>query len=726
MVCKPNYFGGTSCTQCPRICKYVCNHLYGCDTLVPWNVAIKKTATQSSVLWGDPSFAIDGLTEGTDSGKQCTATNPAVDGGGNRWFQVDLGVTCKVVKLYVHNRGDTNGNKLDRFDVFVENEGMLTLSSPTKKCAEHQNAEMENAAVAELTCDSSKDNKGQFVILVAPSPHLLEICEVRVIGYSTIVLEAGESCTTPNEMKSCRLDHICVNNTCKINVGSDCSGSKQIHCISGSKCDGGVCKIEIDHPCTGKELCRHGAACDPKQAKCKWKLRQKCQTGSCIAGSTCDSLSYCKLQVGDACADTLDCPAGSTCKSAPGGTKCLCSGNSSGLCDSQVGFAGGICAAGATKCLGLNLVCTDGECICKPGYTVFSADLSCKAAVNSACNTSPDCNTGMECVSGTCRVNTNEDCSNHPLLCKSGAKCQAGLCKMLKGATCTDDRGTECGLGTICTENKHASDTVKRCRLSPGQTCLGDDKGNCEEDSLCETNVCKLRFDSDCVGANTALCRSETSCDHSKCKYDLGHECATTSDCISTAVCDSRSHTCQAKKDASCLGSTTQCLSGATCLPQGGGMTCQCTVHPNVNQGSVDCEPAENAAGGSCTDKSCVDPNAICSNGICECGNSTTFERSNYTCGYGSGDDCRNDTSGCNSGTICDRSGVCLLLLGQSCKGRKRGMCSSGLTCEEDICKLFLNMDCTDNPDLCMRGTVCGVNKKCTLAVDTEKRLSPF
>ncbi|XP_070177445.1 enolase-phosphatase E1-like, partial [Littorina saxatilis] len=53
MVCKPNYFGGTSCTQCPRICKYVCNHLYGCDTLVPWNVAIKKTATQSSVLWGD-------------------------------------------------------------------------------------------------------------------------------------------------------------------------------------------------------------------------------------------------------------------------------------------------------------------------------------------------------------------------------------------------------------------------------------------------------------------------------------------------------------------------------------------------------------------------------------------------------------------------------------------------------------------------------------------------
>ncbi|XP_070202731.1 multiple epidermal growth factor-like domains protein 10 isoform X2 [Littorina saxatilis] len=174
---------------------------------------------------------------------------------------------------------------------------------------------------------------------------------------------------------------------------------------------------------------------------------------------------------------------------------------------------------------------------------------------------------------------------------------------------------------------------------------------------------------------------------------------------------------CRTKKGESCLSSGSQCQSGATCVPRSGGdgMVCQCTDQSNVNKASAECEPVTNAVGGSCTDQSCSDPNAICKNGICDCINGTTLEISNYTCGFGPGKDCRNITDACNSGTVCDRTGLCQLIVGQSCQGEDRGRCSTGLACDNDICKLFLNMDCGDTPSLCNTGTVCDVNNKCKL-----------
>ncbi|XP_070177442.1 uncharacterized protein [Littorina saxatilis] len=743
LVCKPGFYG-PDCLPCPadENCTYVCNNLYGCDAFEPWNVALKKTATQSSILKGGPGKAVDGLNVISDPEK-CTSTNPAIDGSGDRWWQVDMASPYKVFKLIVHTRVDCCANQLDHFDVFVEDEGMQTLSSPTKKCAEHRNDTLEEASEIELNCDPEKHNRGQFVILVAPSPHLLQFCEVRVFAHDVIEFEAGESCAEQNELKDCHVDHICADTLCKVNAGGDCTGTYSAFCVEGTVCDGGACKLLINQDCTGKEsLCRFGAACDPEQARCKWILRQQCPTGDCIAGTQCDLLSKCKLLVGDACADTLDCPAGSQCNLVAGGKKCVC-GGSSGLCDSQVGFAGGDCAEGTSKCLALNLECTNGQCVCEHGYTVFSADFTCRVAVNFICSTTPDCNTGLECVSGTCklltgerctqganecksldvcgvdnvcRVKVNKDCSNHPLLCQSGATCNSGLCKLKKGARCAVVRGNECASGTTCTADQHNKDAVKRCRLKPGQSCLGTDRRNCEEDTVCVKDVCKLRLQSDCVGANTALCRSETTCDNSKCKYVLGNNCANTSQCISTGVCDAKDSTCRAKKGVSCKINRQECLSGGTCVPQsGGGSRCQCTVHPNVNQEAAECDPKPNVVGGSCTANSCIDPNAVCDKGICTCVNGRTFEISTYTCGFGPGDDCKNDSTGCNFGTICDRTGACMLTLGQSCFGKRRPFCGTGLVCEEDICKMSLNMDCTDNPDLCMTGTVCGVNENCKL-----------
>ncbi|XP_070183266.1 uncharacterized protein, partial [Littorina saxatilis] len=149
----------------------------------PWNLAIKKKATQSSVLWGNPNFAVDGSIGGKFPVRKCTATSTTIDGAGSRYWQVDLGDWYKVFKVYVHNRVDEFGSLLKHFDVFVESKGMVELLSPTKKCASHRRKNLKNGDVVELTCDTSKHNEGQFVILVTSRPFLLQICEVRVIGH---------------------------------------------------------------------------------------------------------------------------------------------------------------------------------------------------------------------------------------------------------------------------------------------------------------------------------------------------------------------------------------------------------------------------------------------------------------------------------------------------------------------------------------------------------------
>ncbi|XP_070177821.1 uncharacterized protein [Littorina saxatilis] len=574
-VCKPNTFGKTSCQACPSAeeCQYVCNNLHGCGTLVPWNVAIEKTASQSSIYFGVASMAIDGSTSDKDH-KLCVSMNPDADLDRGSWWQVDMAATYKVFRLHVHSRVDCCAEFLDSFDVFVENYAMKSNSSPTKKCASHRDKIVKNGGVVLLTCDPSQLNEGRYVILLATPEHWLQFCEVRVMGHNVIVYQAGDSCARRNEIKRCHLDHVCTNNICKIKLGSVCTESNHMHCINGTICDGGTCKLDLDGDCTGNaHLCRFEAACDTVHSKCKWNIQQPCiTTDSCVSGTECDALNTCKRPVGGNCDSTLDCQSGSQCELATGSTKkCVCSSSGSGSCDPNKGFSGGECATGEI-CLASHLTCSENMCTCDAGYTVFAANFTCKVAVNFHCGTSADCNTGMECVSNVCKFQTGQrclpgenqckpahacgfdnvcrleveaDCSNHPLLCKSGAMCEAGLCKLKAGVICTVARGTECGAGTTCSEIKQDNITSKTCRLSPGQPCLGTNVTNCEEDSLCDKDVCKLRLDSDCVGANAGHCKSGTTCELSKCKYEVGQACIDSSQCQSTAVCDSISHTCR-------------------------------------------------------------------------------------------------------------------------------------------------------------------------------------
>ena len=88
----------------------------GNDT--PGNVALNKTATQSStVLGGDASRAIDGNTDGDWWHNSVTHT-----GNPQGWWQVDLGSSQAVGEVRVWNRTDCCANRLNDWRVLTSND----------------------------------------------------------------------------------------------------------------------------------------------------------------------------------------------------------------------------------------------------------------------------------------------------------------------------------------------------------------------------------------------------------------------------------------------------------------------------------------------------------------------------------------------------------------------------------------------------------------------------
>ena len=74
------------------------------------NLALLKTATESSTIPGTPSAAaaVDGNTDGQFFDGSVTATNPDT----NAWWQVDLGASATVDSVVVWNRTDCCGSRL--------------------------------------------------------------------------------------------------------------------------------------------------------------------------------------------------------------------------------------------------------------------------------------------------------------------------------------------------------------------------------------------------------------------------------------------------------------------------------------------------------------------------------------------------------------------------------------------------------------------------------------
>ena len=154
------------------------------------NLALGKSATQSSTLAGyasaAASSAIDGNTDGLFFDNSVTATLADV----NAWWQVDLGSSATLNSIAIWNRTDCCGSRLNDYWVFVSNTPFLATDTPTTlqlragTFSSHQTTAPSPSATIALPGGT----QGRYVRVQLTGTNNLSLAEVQVFGPMNTVL----------------------------------------------------------------------------------------------------------------------------------------------------------------------------------------------------------------------------------------------------------------------------------------------------------------------------------------------------------------------------------------------------------------------------------------------------------------------------------------------------------------------------------------------------------
>jgi hypothetical protein len=151
-------------------------------TSVGSNLAVGKTATESSVLSGYPtataSNAVDGNTDGKFYDGSVSHTNQET----NPWWQVDLGASATVNSVVVWNRTDCCGDRLSDYWVFISSTPFASTDTPATlqiragTWSSHQTT-APNPSVSILA-----GFIGRYVRIQLSGTNFLSLAEVQVMG----------------------------------------------------------------------------------------------------------------------------------------------------------------------------------------------------------------------------------------------------------------------------------------------------------------------------------------------------------------------------------------------------------------------------------------------------------------------------------------------------------------------------------------------------------------
>ncbi len=146
------------------------------------NLALGKTATQSSTLPGypapAPSAAVDGNTDGDFLYESVTATNLDT----NAWWQVDLGSSATVGSVVVWNRTDCCSSRLGDYWVFISDtpflaaDTPLTLQNRAGTFGSHQTTAPNPSTII------AAGAQGRYVRIQLTGANYLSLAEVQVFG----------------------------------------------------------------------------------------------------------------------------------------------------------------------------------------------------------------------------------------------------------------------------------------------------------------------------------------------------------------------------------------------------------------------------------------------------------------------------------------------------------------------------------------------------------------
>jgi hypothetical protein len=143
-----------------------------------WLISNAKLATQSSTNYGgEPGLATDGNTDGDWMGKSVTCTKEEE----RPWWKVDLLGGFEVKKVVVYNRVDCCGDRLNGFDVLVDDE----------KCG-------SVAVASEINTVFCSDKLGKTVQVQLQKKGTLALAEVQVYGFRVVApVKKPADCKAP-------------------------------------------------------------------------------------------------------------------------------------------------------------------------------------------------------------------------------------------------------------------------------------------------------------------------------------------------------------------------------------------------------------------------------------------------------------------------------------------------------------------------------------------------
>jgi hypothetical protein len=146
------------------------------------NLAVGKTATQSSTLPGYPTAvagaAIDGIADGNFFDGSVTATN--LDP--NPWWQVDLGASSTINSIVVWNRTDCCGTRLSDYWVFVSDTPFLATDTPATLQFRAGTFGRHQTTAPNPSMAIPAGTQGRYVRVQLTSAGYLSLAEVQVFG----------------------------------------------------------------------------------------------------------------------------------------------------------------------------------------------------------------------------------------------------------------------------------------------------------------------------------------------------------------------------------------------------------------------------------------------------------------------------------------------------------------------------------------------------------------
>lgn len=472
-------------------------------------------------------------------------------------------------------------------------------------------------------------------------------------GMGTCKKENGQTCTATSDCLSgfC-VDGVCCNAACTGtcvscslmgNVGACtnvANGQDDVGTCSGAaeSCDGmGACKSTLGVACSNNAECLSNfcvdgfccnTACSGTCQACSQLLQGQGSNGTCgpiITGTdpgnecamgSCNGSSTCKLDLGVACTQAMDCLSGNCVDGVCCNT--ACGGTVPGDCQA-CSMAAGASANGTCTTLAMGTVCRakNGACdvqeVCNGSATTCPNDAVepnttvCRTAGAGGCDVAENCNGTLKTcpadafspMGTTCRVSAGicdvaETCTGMSGNCPADAfQSMATVCRAATANGC--DVAENCPgnaaacpvdgfspMGTVCRPQNGTCDVAETCSgmsdtcptdaFSPSSTVCRAAAGTCDQAENCtgSSGACPA----DAFKLNTTVCRAAADvCDQAENCTGSAAACPMDVFKPNTTVCHPQMGACDAEE--TCTGTGAAC---PTDMPEPANTPCRASM----------------------------------------------------------------------------------------------------------------------------------------------------